>query len=69
MKLGEEAAALVSQEFPSPVKLEFEKVYFPYLSCQEAIRGPPGQTQTSGTTWTPRLCTAAGCRAPAPYDR
>ena len=31
MKLGEEAAALVSKEFPDPVKLEFEKVYWPYL--------------------------------------
>jgi hypothetical protein len=31
MELGEEAAALVSREFPDPVKLEFEKVYFPYL--------------------------------------
>ena len=31
MELGEEAATLVSKEFPPPVKLEFEKVYFPYL--------------------------------------
>jgi DNA polymerase delta subunit 1 len=31
MELGEEAASLVSKEFPEPVKLEFEKVYFPYL--------------------------------------
>jgi len=31
MKLGEEAAALVSSRFISPIKLEFEKVYFPYL--------------------------------------
>ena len=29
--LGKEAAALVSREFPPPVKLEFEKVYYPYL--------------------------------------
>lgn len=31
MKIGREAADFVSQHFPSPVKLEFEKVYFPYL--------------------------------------
>ncbi|KAG1677462.1 hypothetical protein FOA52_001918 [Chlamydomonas sp. UWO 241] len=31
MDLGREAAAAVSKTFPTPVKLEFEKVYFPYL--------------------------------------
>lgn len=31
MKLGEEAAAYVSTHFIEPIKLEFEKVYFPYL--------------------------------------
>ncbi|KAJ5122357.1 uncharacterized protein N7443_002460 [Penicillium atrosanguineum] len=31
MKLGEEAADLVSSKFIKPIKLEFEKVYFPYL--------------------------------------
>ena len=31
MKLGEEAAAYVSEKFVKPIKLEFEKVYFPYL--------------------------------------
>lgn len=31
MKLGEEAAKFVSSKFISPIKLEFEKVYFPYL--------------------------------------
>ncbi|CAG8952705.1 hypothetical protein HYFRA_00008949 [Hymenoscyphus fraxineus] len=31
MKLGEEAAAYVSEKFQKPIKLEFEKVYFPYL--------------------------------------
>jgi DNA polymerase delta subunit 1 len=31
MKLGQEAADLVSSKFISPIKLEFEKVYFPYL--------------------------------------
>ncbi|KAL5336422.1 DNA polymerase family B-domain-containing protein [Aspergillus crustosus] len=31
MKLGKEAADFVSSKFPKPIKLEFEKVYFPYL--------------------------------------
>lgn len=31
MKLGEEAAEFVSSKFIRPIKLEFEKVYFPYL--------------------------------------
>jgi DNA polymerase delta subunit 1 len=31
MKLGEEAAEFVSEKFIRPIKLEFEKVYFPYL--------------------------------------
>lgn len=31
MALGRKAADLVSKEFVAPIKLEFEKVYFPYL--------------------------------------
>ncbi|KAL8639587.1 MAG: hypothetical protein Q9228_003397 [Teloschistes exilis] len=31
MELGQEAAAFVSAKFLNPIKLEFEKVYFPYL--------------------------------------
>lgn len=31
MDFGLEAAAKVSSHFPSPIKLEFEKVYFPFL--------------------------------------
>lgn len=31
MRLGAEAAAYVTKEFIAPIKLEFEKVYFPYL--------------------------------------
>ena len=31
MKLGEEAAVYVSETFLKPIKLEFEKVYWPYL--------------------------------------
>ncbi|KFA63216.1 hypothetical protein S40285_04923 [Stachybotrys chlorohalonatus IBT 40285] len=31
MKLGQEAAEFVSGQFTKPIKLEFEKVYYPYL--------------------------------------
>lgn len=31
MELGQHAAQNVSQQFVNPIKLEFEKVYFPYL--------------------------------------
>ncbi|KAL3313030.1 DNA polymerase delta catalytic subunit [Cichlidogyrus casuarinus] len=31
MELGRKAAEEISAEFPKPIKLEFEKVYFPYL--------------------------------------
>ncbi|ROT70834.1 DNA polymerase delta catalytic subunit isoform X2 [Penaeus vannamei] len=31
MELGKEAAAYVTEKFLKPIKLEFEKVYFPYL--------------------------------------
>jgi DNA polymerase delta subunit 1 len=29
--VGAEAAAMVTKKFINPIKLEFEKVYFPYL--------------------------------------
>jgi DNA polymerase delta subunit 1 len=31
MKFGKEAAELCSEQFQKPIKLEFEKVYYPYL--------------------------------------
>ena len=31
MELGQEAADFVSSQFVKPIKLEFEKVYYPYL--------------------------------------
>ena len=31
MKLGKEAAEFVSSHFKKPIKIEFEKIYFPYL--------------------------------------
>jgi DNA polymerase delta subunit 1 len=35
MKLGKEAAEFVSETFVKPIKLEFEKCYFPYLLIQK----------------------------------
>lgn len=35
MKLGKEAAEYVSSQFTKPIKLEFEKCYFPYLLIQK----------------------------------
>jgi DNA polymerase delta subunit 1 len=31
MDLGRQASELISKHFIAPIKLEFEKVYFPYL--------------------------------------
>ena len=31
MEMGNEAASFVSSQFVNPIKLEFEKVYYPYL--------------------------------------
>ncbi len=31
MALGRQAAEFVSSQFVKPIKLEFEKIYFPYL--------------------------------------
>ena len=44
MRLGEEAANMVSETFPRPIKLEFEKVYFPYLLMNKK--------RYSGLYWT-----------------
>lgn len=49
MELGQEAADLVSKEFPSPVKLEFEKVYFPYLLMSK--KRYAGLLWTQPETW------------------
>lgn len=35
MALGQQAADIISQSFPKPIKLEFEKCYFPYLLIQK----------------------------------
>ena len=38
MRLGEEAAARVTQTFIQPIKLEFEKCYHPYLLMNKKRR-------------------------------
>jgi DNA polymerase delta subunit 1 len=49
MRLGEEAAAAVSKIFISPVKLEFEKVYFPFLLMNK--KRYAGLYWTNSTKW------------------
>ena len=44
MKLGKEASDLISKEFISPIKLEFEKVYMPYLLMKKK--------RYAGVIWT-----------------
>eukprot|EP00736_Rhodelphis_marinus_P000075 Rmarinus@m.29088 len=44
MKLGEEAADKITQVFLDPIKLEFEKVYYPYLLINKK--------RYSGLLWT-----------------
>lgn len=44
MKLGEEAAIAISATFMKPVKLEFEKCYYPYLLISKK--------RYAGLTWT-----------------
>lgn len=44
MKLGEQAADAISEIFPKPVKLEFEKCYYPYLLISKK--------RYAGLTWT-----------------
>jgi DNA polymerase delta subunit 1 len=39
IKIGKEAAVLVSKKFRHPIKLEFEKVYFPYLLMKKKKYG------------------------------
>merc|ERR1719310_1106573 len=49
MRLGEEAAAAVSKTFISPVKLEFEKVYYPFLLMNK--KRYAGLYWTNSTKW------------------
>lgn len=44
MILGKEASILISEQFEKPVKIEFEKVYYPYLLM--------GKKRYSGVIWT-----------------
>jgi DNA polymerase delta subunit 1 len=49
MKLGNEAAEFVSSKFIQPIKLEFEKVYFPYLLINK--KRYAGLYWTNPTKW------------------
>ncbi|KAF2000901.1 DNA polymerase delta catalytic subunit [Amniculicola lignicola CBS 123094] len=49
MEMGEEAAAYVSDKFVKPIKLEFEKVYFPYLLINK--KRYAGLYWTNTTKW------------------
>eukprot|EP00929_Paragymnodinium_shiwhaense_P006797 TRINITY_DN110757_c0_g1_i1.p1 TRINITY_DN110757_c0_g1~~TRINITY_DN110757_c0_g1_i1.p1 ORF type:complete len:1097 (+),score=285.80 TRINITY_DN110757_c0_g1_i1:70-3360(+) len=51
MKLSEEAAKLCSGNFPAPVRLEFEKVYRPFLLM--------AKKRYAGLAWTSEDCTPA----------
>ena len=60
MRLGEEAAVRVSKEFPDPVKLEFEKVYFPYLLMSKK--------RYAGLLWTrPEQWDKMDTKVPPPF--
>ena len=47
MRLGHEAAGEVTKEFVTPIKLEFEKVYWPYLlmNKKRSAHMPPSQAR------------------------
>jgi DNA polymerase delta subunit 1 len=49
MKLGTEAAEKITKAFPTPIKLEFEKVYFPYLLMNK--KRYAGLYWTNSTKW------------------
>jgi len=49
MKLGLEAASAVSEKFVKPIKLEFEKVYYPYLLINK--KRYAGLYFTKAETW------------------
>jgi DNA polymerase delta subunit 1 len=63
MDLGHEAASYVSSEFIAPIKLEFEKVYYPYLLISKK--------RYAGLYWTNPLkydkMDAKGIEVPPPW--
>jgi len=54
MKLGEEAAGKVTKTFIQPIKLEFEKVYYPYLLMNK--KRYAGLYWTNPKTWDKMDC-------------
>ena len=58
MTLGKEAADEVSKLFPPPVKLEFEKIYFPFLLMNK--KRYAGLLWTKPTMWD-KMDTKGAC--------
>ena len=55
MRLGKEAAQCVSEHFIKPIKLEFQKVYLPYLLIYKSI--------SAGMSWTsPEMYDKMDCK-------
>jgi DNA polymerase delta subunit 1 len=53
MRLGKEAADLLTEQFINPIKLEFEKVYFPYLLISKKATARPGTVWPVTASRTP----------------
>lgn len=53
MRLGLEAAGRITETFLKPIKLEFEKCYFPYLLCAQPAR--PARTAPADC-YAPPVC-------------
>ncbi len=52
MELGKEAAAFITKHFVQPIKLEFEKVYYPYLLMQKKRLEYIIEGRYAGLYWT-----------------
>ena len=54
MAMGQEAADMVTRSFIKPIKLEFEKVYYPYLLMNKKRCAPRADAPLRHTTGAPR---------------
>ena len=62
MAMGQEAADMVTRSFIKPIKLEFEKVYYPYLlmnkkRCAPRDDAPLRHNTTGGPSVSPSALT------------
>ncbi len=62
MAMGQEAADMVTRSFIKPIKLEFEKVYYPYLlmnkkRCAPRVDAPLRHNTTDGPSVSPSALT------------